>query len=49
MASQPPGPDAPLPTPVDDPIPSPIDPVPLAPSDPVVSPGPAGDPFTEGP
>jgi hypothetical protein len=49
MASQPPGPDGPVPTPVDDPIPSPVDPVPLAPSDPVVAPGPAGDPFTEGP
>jgi hypothetical protein len=49
MASQPPGPDTPLPTPVDDPIPTPTDPVPLTPSDPVVSPGPAGDPFTEGP
>jgi hypothetical protein len=49
MASQPPAPDGPVPTPVDDPVPSPADPVPPAPSDPVVAPGPAGDPFTEGP
>jgi hypothetical protein len=49
MASQPPAPDGPVPTPVDDPVPSPADPVPPAPSDPVIAPGPAGDPFTEGP
>jgi hypothetical protein len=49
MASQPPAPDGPAPTPVDDPVPSPADPIPPAPSDPVTAPGPAGDPFTEGP
>ncbi|MDO6416836.1 hypothetical protein Q4F19_20805 [Sphingomonas sp. BIUV-7] len=49
MASQPPGPDGPVPTPVDDPVPSPIDPVPLEPSDPVANPAPAGNPLYEGP
>jgi len=49
MASQPPIPDGPVPTPVDDPIPTPIDPVPLAPSDPIAAPGAGGDPLIEGP
>lgn len=49
MASQPPAPDGPAPTPVDNPVPSPADPVPPAPSDPVVTPGPGSEPFTEGP
>lgn len=49
MASQPPLPDGPVPTPVDDPIPTPVDPVPLAPSDPVAGQGAGGDPLIEGP
>lgn len=49
MATQPPIPDSPIPTPVDDPIPSPSDPLPPEPSDPVIAPGPAGDPLIEGP
>jgi hypothetical protein len=49
MATQPPIPDSPIPTPVDDPIPSPSDPIPPVPTDPVGDPGAGGDPFTEGP
>ncbi|WP_293970620.1 hypothetical protein [Sphingomonas sp.] len=48
MASQPPIPEGPVPTPVDDPIPSPADPVPSAPSDPVVTPGRGEPSFAEG-
>lgn len=49
MATQPPIPDSPVPTPVDNPVPSPTDPIPPVPSDPVSDPGAGGDPLIEGP
>jgi hypothetical protein len=45
MASQPPIPDGPDPTPVDEPIPTPVDPIPSEPSDPVTIPTPGTTPL----